>query len=125
METSISAPKDVVLITRMLNDQSGLWQVTSERCQVLAGNLSGLSAYHRKAAKEMLDQAERGDRFWHIRAEYLAALSEISSLCTKPSAEDISRVLVDLQAGAAQCGVGAEPWVKQAEALLQRLAQQS
>jgi len=123
VETSITAPKDVVLITLMLNDQSGLWRVTRDRCRVISKNLSSLSAYHRKAAQEMLDQADRGDRFWHVRAEYLAALAEVSQLCTKPSPDEIRQVLIDLHAGAAECGVGAEPWVRQAGDLLQRLAQ--
>jgi hypothetical protein len=122
VESLIDAPEDVILITRMLNDQSGLWKINKERCRVLSVNLSGLSVYHKTVVREMLDQAERGDGFWHRRAEYLAALSEISRICLHPSAEDIESVLTALQVGAAQCGVQSESWVKRAEDTLQRLA---
>lgn len=117
----VKTPREVAIITTMMNDRSGIWDITEERTALLSRDKRRLSLTHRAAIDEMMAAAQRGDRFWETRAEYQAALLNLSLLYQKPTDRAIEEVLVAVRVGAAHDGVSDKPWVKDALALFEKL----
>jgi hypothetical protein len=105
----------------MLNDRSGLWEITSERVALLTRGLPRLGVRDAKTVDAMLFLAKQGERFWSFEAEFLTAVQSLAEIGFKPSNNDIDRVLARTRAGAARDGVYGQQWVSDAISLLEQL----
>jgi hypothetical protein len=112
------------IVIKMMNEKSGLWNITRERVVLIQQSLSKLSRRSRDSAKEMLDVAAAGNRFWTTKAEYYAALAEIKADASSVSSKSIDETIAHIVRGSKIDGVDDRPWVKQALEVLTRISRE-
>jgi len=108
-------------ILAMMQNWSGMWDVTSERIELLTEYFSGLSSSSKVAVEEMLTLASAGDRLWMCKAEYYSALAEIQKLKRKPSDSDLKKTLSMVIESSKADRVDHREWVKETIKLLRAM----
>jgi len=121
--SSKNVPRPVAVIADMLSETTGLWKVTIERTKILRINRQRVKESSRLIVDEMLDHADRGEKFWQCRAEYMRVLREMSLVHQRPQDKDLKKILSDIRSGASMDGVLHKVWVKSAIGLIERMIQ--
>ena len=112
----------ITVVVGMLNDRSGLWQITQPRISILQDAVGHLSLRARTAAEEMLKVAASGERFWQPRVEDYFALNEIKARSMAVDKKTIERVIGEVAACARRDGVAHREWVKNVLDVLTRIS---
>jgi hypothetical protein len=123
---SMVAPpsESMAIVVAMMNDRGGLWTITPERVRLLTENIPTLSQRNKLTAKEMLNLAHRGERFWPTKVEYYAVLSEIKRDAGLVRKDQVSEVIAAVIKGARIDNVLDQPWVRQTLELLTRISKE-
>jgi len=106
----------------MLNDRSGLWQITPERVALLRGVVNHLTMRSRLAVEEMLRLAAAGERFWQPSADAYFALNEVKKRSLSVDKKTIDTAISEVIACAKRDGVAHREWVKNVVDVLARLS---
>ena len=121
MINQIRISKGLEVAVRMLNDNSNLWEITGDRTVLLRSSLSRVTDSNKVTIKEMLEIADKGDRFWVVQAEYAVAVRSIVDLGDKPSKKEIQIAIADIRRGSHQDGVANKEWIESILSLLDRV----
>jgi len=105
----------------MMQNQSGMWDVTGDRIAMLTGHLSKLSPNSRRSVDEMLRIADNGERLWLCKAEYYSALAEIRRISQKPSSNDLKKTLSMIVDSSKTDRVDHREWVKETIRVIEAL----
>lgn len=124
MEGALTA-RQIDPVSEMLNERSGLWNITNDRVKMIEAHASLVSARNVVALDDMLYLARSGDRVWVCKAEYYSVLVEIRKLSLEPSVTDLQEVLRNVIAGATQDRMSHRSWVKETVDILRRLTENS
>lgn len=124
MLTSPPPNESLAIVVGMMNDRSGLWEVTESRVSVIRERLSVLSQRTLPAAQEMLSIADGGARFWPTKAEYYAAVSEMRKDAVLISKAQVDAVIEVVFKGARLDNVSDKMWVRQALDILTRVSKE-
>ena len=124
MLMSSTPNESLAIVLGMLNDRSGLWQVTEDRVSVIREKLMMLSQRTQPAAQEMLAIADSGGRFWPTKAEYYAAISEMRKDALLVSKAQVDAAIDGITKGARLDNISDKTWVKQALDILGRISKE-
>jgi len=108
-------------IVNMLNDRSGLWEITPERVSLISKYRDQVSRGGMETADLMLEIAE-SEVLWVCKGEYYALLKEIQVLTTHPSKEEITQAIDTMVSAAKRDRVDHREWVKDTISFLRRLS---
>lgn len=108
-------------IVQMMQDLSGLWDVTDERVELIRSNFDKLSYDDQRIASEMLDIAEH-QRVWSCKAEYYAVLVAIQRIGVAPNREEVLGAIKLITESSQRDRVGHREWVTDTVTLLRRIA---
>jgi hypothetical protein len=114
----------MAIVIAMMNDRSGLWTITKDRVNLLAEAIPTLSQRGKLAAKEMLNLAYNGERFWPTKAEYYALLAEVKRDAGLVRQEQVTEVIAAVIKGARLDNVIDQPWVAKTLELLTRISKE-
>lgn len=123
MRSPIEIEHGIDPVVSMMADRSGLWDITSERVDLLRQHQNFVSSARKDALDEMLEIASRGENFWEFKAEYFALLEEVKRFRQQPSINEVQEVLTLVKESSRQDRVAEREWVKRAVNLLSRLAE--
>ncbi len=121
MKNQTETTGELAIVAQMLNERSGIWEITDSRLKVLANSRDRLPDHHAKAVASMLEVAQSGERFWVKDVTFVQALAAIADTDGQPGLVDIRRGIARLRSGAAEDGVLGRPWVQKTISLLERL----
>jgi hypothetical protein len=108
-------------IVRMMQDMSGMWDVTVERVDLIRSSLKRLSSSNQKVANEMLDVAT-DHNIWVCKAEYYAVLVAIQKLSLAPTRDEILGAIKMVSESADRDRVGHREWVTNVVDILRRVS---
>jgi hypothetical protein len=120
--TEIAGSEDNPIV-EMLNERSGMWDVTPERVALLRDSRDRLSESNMEVADLMLEIA-KSEVIWVCKGEYYSVLKEMQILSASPSDDEIQQTLDLVIASSKQDRVDHREWVKKTISLLQRLIDQ-
>ena len=108
-------------IISMMHNRSGMWDITSDRVELLTRHLSRLSPSSRSIVDDMLRIADSGERLWMCKAEYYSALQEIRRISQKPSSDDLKKTLLMVIDSSKTDRVDHREWVKETIRVIEAL----
>lgn len=108
-------------IVQMMQDLSGLWDITNERVDLIRSALGRLSNSDKKVADEMLDVAT-SQSLWTCKAEYYAVLVAIQRLNVAPTRSEVLDAIRMVTESAAKDRVDHREWVTDVINLLRRVS---
>ena len=112
--------RTVEILGRMLNERSGIWEVTPDRVSALsAAELFSLPAVHMLQLRQMVEEADKGGYRWSLTNERLKAIYAFSKSAAEPRQVDIRSVIDALKDGAVRAGVRNQPWIVDAIRVLE------
>jgi len=108
-------------IIQMIQDMSGLWDITDERVEIIRASLSKLSHSNQRVANEMLDTAAN-QHIWLCKAEYYTVLMDIRRINESPTREEVLNTIRSVTELAATDRIDHREWFKDVVNLLHRIA---
>ena len=114
--------ESLAIVGVMMNERSGLWLITEDRVSLFESSFHGFSARCKPVVEEMLAIASRGDKFWPIKAEYYAALSEVRVISGRVTKGQIEDTIQALTRGARISNVLDSDWVRKTLGILKKVS---
>lgn len=108
----------------MMGERTGLWLVSDRRVGIIQSHSKDLSPRSQTAAREMVDVAKSGERFWTTKVEYYTVLSEIRMKSTSASKSDVLAAIDGIVKGAKADGMAHREWVKRALDVLVKISKE-
>ncbi|MHC4930173.1 MAG: hypothetical protein ACYTFU_11005 [Planctomycetota bacterium] len=100
---------------------SGMWDVTTERVDLIRSSLGRLSKSNQRVANEMLNVAA-DQNLWTCKAEYYTVLVAIQQLNMSVTREEVLDTIKTISESAERDRVGHREWVTSAVDLLRRIS---
>jgi hypothetical protein len=111
-------------IVEMLNERSGLWDVTQERVSLISKYRNQVSPSNAEVADLMLEIA-KSEVLWVCKGEYYALLKEIQSLTGSASKAEIVETMNMVITASKTDRIDHREWVKKTISLLRKLSAES
>jgi len=114
--------RDLDILSKMMSEQDGLWDITSSRVDVISNYLDHLSPSMQETADQMLQEADGTRNAWVMTTERFRLLRAIAASVGRPGRSESSEILEEVIRGASYDQVLDRPWVKSAIDLIRRMA---